>query len=323
MTALRILLGRPREKRVKVRPKPDYWQKIHDLAVRNERPFAKAFRETMEAAAGSMSVEQMTGYLELDRPELAIAMFNRDLVDAAYGQKLYPLVQTLMRKAAKLALPTVTQFGKQAPGDDDEAAVIRALLDLNNPEAIRAAATLGASEVTNIVAATQRALREIVTQAQTIGLSVPEQARRIAQELKKGVGLTAPQVKTLARLTAEWETAGVADLAGLKERMRKQMIRQRSLVIARNETMEAANAGVDSLWNAAMDEGFLPTTIEREWVTQPGLNAMNPCPICRPMDGQRRQMGEPFRSPYNNATALRAPIHVQCMCVLVLVNPTA
>jgi len=321
MTALRILLGRPREKRVKVRPKPDYWQKIHDLAVRNERPFAKAFRETMEAAAGSMSVEQMTGYLELDRPELAIQVFNRDLVDAAYGQKLYTLVQTLMRKAAKLALPTVTGFQKADPTEEE--LVIRALLDLNNPEAIRAASILGASEVTAITLATQRALREIVTQAQTTGLSVPEQARRIAQELKKGVGLTAPQVKTLARLTAEWETAGVADLAGLKERMRKQMIRQRSLVIARNETMEAANAGVNSLWNAAMDEGYLPTTVEREWVTQPGLNAMNPCPICRPMDGQRRQMGEPFRSPYNNATALRAPIHVQCMCVLVLGNPTA
>ena len=115
MTALRILLGRPREKRVKVRPKPDYWKKIHDLAVRNEGPFAKAFRETMEAAADRMSVDQMTAYLELDRPELAIAMFNRDLVDAAYGQKLYPVVQGLMLKAAKLALPTVAEFGKAAP----------------------------------------------------------------------------------------------------------------------------------------------------------------------------------------------------------------
>lgn len=317
---IRILTSRPRERRVKVRLKPDYWRKIHDLAVRNERPFAKAFRETMEAAAERMSIDQMTAYLELDRPELAIQMFNRDLVDAAYGEKLYPAVQALMRKAAKLALPTVTGFQKQDPTEEEW--VIRALLDLNNPEAIRAAATLGASEVTAITNATQRALREIVKQAQTTGLSVPEQARRIAEELKKGVGLTAPQVKTLARLTTEWEAAGAADIAGLKERMRKQMIRQRSLVIARNETMEAANAGVNSLWNAAMDEGYLPTTVEREWVTQPGLNAMNPCPICKPMDGQRRQMGVPFESPYNGWRGLRPGAHISCMCITVLVQPT-
>jgi hypothetical protein len=298
---------------------PDMWKRIHNLAVRNQKPFRDAFNRVMEAARDAMPLEVMIQYLEMDRPNLAIGLFNTSLVEAAYGRELMPLVEQLMRKAAKLALPSVTEFGKQ----EDTELVIQALLDLNNPEAIRAASILGATEVTAITAATQRALREIIRNAQASGVSVPNQARAIALELKKGIGLTAPQVKSLNKLTAEWEAAGLSagDIAGLQDRTRARMIRQRSLVIAQNETMEAANAGVNSLWDTAINEGLLPIQVIREWVTQPSLNEMNPCRICRPMDKQRRPMGEPFVSPYDGSTSLRPPHHIRCHCVLVLYQP--
>ena len=77
-------------------------------------------------------------------------------------------------------------------------------------------------------------------------------------------------------------------------------------------------AGALKLVPEAEREELLPKSTTYEWVTQPPLNEMNPCKICRPMDGQKRKRGELFRSPYNGATALRPPIHISGMCVKVI-----
>ena len=320
MRQVGILTKPPKPKPFKARPKPEFWQAVHRAAARQVPAFRRAFLKTIRAAARSVPTADLVGLLERNRPELAVDLFNRDRIEAAYGKELLPLIHTMMSRAARLALPSVMEFGKAAGGPAVGDLGIGGVLGMSSPEAIRAAALFAASEVTLITESTRAALREIVRNAQASGVTIPDQARAIARELKQSVGLTAPQIKSLERLTEGWTEAGLSQgrINTLRAETRLRMIGQRSIAIAHNETMEAANLGVEELWEEAIKDDLLPTTVIREWLTQPGLNSENPCEICRPMDGQRRPMGVAFTSPFNGATALRPGIHIRCMCIVVI-----
>jgi len=317
----------PKRKAFKARPKPAYWKAIHDGAFRRIPAFRRAFRATMREASDGVSMPMLVGLLERNRPDMAVDLFSRDLIEAAYGKRLLPLIKEGMESAAKTALPTVTEFGKAyttppstvTPGPT--LPNIAELLTMANPSAIQAAALLAAAEVTVITEGTKAALREIIRQAQETGIAIPDQAQRIARELKAVAnGITEPQAKTLGRLKAGWREAGLSEarIAELTAQTTERMINQRSLVIARNETMESASRGVEELWNNAVRQDLIPADVEREWLTQPGLDAQNPCPICRGMNGQKRPLGQYFVSPYNGARAKRPPIHVACLCIVVI-----
>ena len=319
---MRFLAKKPVPKlRFVPRPIPGVWAEVHRAAERKHAAMERAFRETMEEAATRLSVPKMTAALKRNDWRSAVGQFNRDLWRSAYEEQVLPLEYEIMAAGARAALPTIPGFVKAGPPGEGELTV-GGFFDLSNPAAVKAAALNAAELVTNITMATQAALREVIRQAQLDGLSVSRQAREIARRLKQGVGLTRPQVIALSNLRRSWEVSGMSDagMARLGREARTRMIGQRSLVIARHETNLAANTGVDELWRSAVEEGHLKKGVMREWLAQPPLNEMNPCKICRPMDGQKRKLGEPFRSPYNGQTPLRPPMHITCMCVAVLVD---
>lgn len=335
-----IMAKAPRKRQVRFVPDPvpGFWADVHLAAQAYHAPMQRAFVATFEEARGALPVDKLAGLLATGHLTAALALFEGGLVKAAYERRVLPLEYTIMAAGARAAVQTVPgaellkkqgmmdwgpfvhQAQAQAPPPTFS---ITSWFDLTNPEAIRAAAANAAVMVTRVTRGTMLALRAIVEEAQRQGISIPEQARRIARQLNNAVGLTAPQARTLARLEAGWREAGLGEtkIGQMLKQQRGRMIKQRSLVIARHETMEAASAGVDELWGAAEKEGLLPKGVERKWLTQPSLNENNPCKICRPMNGQRKKRGEYFVSPYNGARALRNPIHVQCLPGDTLVSP--
>ena len=325
-----VLLAKAPKKRVRfvARPIPGFWTDVHLAAERFHAPMAAAFRKAMEQAARGMSEDKLTALLRAGHVGEAVKLFDKPMVQAAYEELVLPLEYEIMAAAARAAVPTVpggqefVPTAKQAK-PPDKSFRVTAWFDLTNPEAIKVAALLAADAVTVVTKNTQLALREVVRQAQLQGWGIREQSRLIAQELKRAAahGLTKPQTATLGRLQETWRDSGLSEgrIKELSTDARVRMRNQRARVIARHETLEASNAGVDELWRQAEEQRLLPKGVLREWVTQMPLDERNPCKICRPMDGQKRKRGEAFVSPYNGASTLRPGIHVQCVCILTLV----
>lgn len=81
--------------------------------------------------------------------------------------------------------------------------------------------------------------------------------------------------------------------------------------------MYAANAGQEALWRQASSQGLLEQDgWQRQWLTARDEHV---CPICVPMNGQRRDFEQPFRGG-NGTMVLFPPIHPACRCTLVLVS---
>ena len=129
--------------------------------------------------------------------------------------------------------------------------------------------------------------------------------RPLAVLIGQVVGLHSKQAKALAlyvaslaatpKLTQQQQEARAAKLAA-------RLRRQRALTIARTETMRAANMGQQLLWKQAQAQGLIdPTRVVREWIV---TRDDRTCPICRPMDGKRVGLDQPWRTLDGKTTTL-------------------
>ena len=96
----------------------------------------------------------------------------------------------------------------------------------------------------------------------------------------------------------------------------KALERQRSLKIARTETLNASNGGQQTLWLEAKDAGYLdPDKTTREWlVTDDDRLDTN---ICEPMDGQERGLDESFTTG-DGRSVDHPSAHPECRCSMRL-----
>lgn len=79
----------------------------------------------------------------------------------------------------------------------------------------------------------------------------------------------------------------------------------RAEVIARTESMMAANQGQREAWAQATDEGLLPADAQREWIATSGA-----CPECDDLDGEVVGLDE----EYPNDGGDGPPLHPNCRC---------
>lgn len=87
----------------------------------------------------------------------------------------------------------------------------------------------------------------------------------------------------------------------------------RADLIARTETMTAANAGQQELWDQAVDDGLLTGNEEQEWIVTPDDRL---CPICSAMEGVNVPLGDLFDVDGDQIEA--PPAHPRCRCVVAL-----
>jgi hypothetical protein len=83
----------------------------------------------------------------------------------------------------------------------------------------------------------------------------------------------------------------------------------RAELIARTETMSAANAGQREAWDQAVDKGFLSGDEKQVWIVTPDDTL---CPICESMDGQKETLGDPFDVDGQEIDG--PPAHPNCRC---------
>jgi len=88
----------------------------------------------------------------------------------------------------------------------------------------------------------------------------------------------------------------------------------RAEVIARTESIQAANQGQLEAWNQALEDGLIGKHAKKVWVTTPDDKL---CPICEALDGEEVGLDEEFDVEGEGVEA--PPAHPNCRCVVALV----
>ena len=238
------------------------------------------------------------------------AAFERALWEAGAD-----VVRSMMARGARRAARALgARLVVAKKGPEPPASTIGLRFDLVNERAVAHAAQRAGALVRQVSASTRAAIRGVIERSMAGEVAPLERVRRI----RSVVGLTERQAAAVERfrdaLVAEGQEG--ERLERLVAQHHARAVKERARLIARQEVNMAANAGQSALWDEAERDGFIDRSRTfRRWITQPAQYA---CPICRPMDGQLRRLGELFESPYDGSQTEGPPKHVACLCVLGL-----
>jgi SPP1 gp7 family putative phage head morphogenesis protein len=193
---------------------------------------------------------------------------------------------------------------------DAGSAVMEARLDVINPLAEAAARQHAARLVTGVSRESQRAISDTVARA-VAGRLNPDQA---AGEIRQVIGLNRRQASSLVSyrrgLIEAGRSPGMVDR--LSERQYKRLLRERSVTIARTETMRSAVSGSEAIWIEQTARGVIPRTAVKQWSV---VADDRTCHVCRPLDGIIAPVGGTFVE----AGVDNPPLHPRCRCVCALV----
>lgn len=160
-----------------------------------------------------------------------------------------------------------------------------------------------------IIERQQANVRLILFRAFAQGLRGPAILRQIEEE----VGLLEREQKAVERRFQTTIEAGVPREIAERQRERyaKRLLRKRAARISRTETIDAQAQGRNDAWQLAREEGLMPDQTLREWVA--AMPSDRTCPICKQLDGQKVELGEPYDSAVLGTAVQRPPAHPQCL----------
>lgn len=192
-------------------------------------------------------------------------------------------------------------------------------LTMTSRRVLDAAEQLGAELIVGVRRETKVAVRRIIKDAWRDGTS----PRDTAILIRDVIGLD--QRRAIALANYRKATAGKPNAGALGDKYAKRLLRNRATVIARTETMKAANTGRQLAWKEMQAQGQLAPGFVQEWYTTPDDRL---CPVCAPMAGQQVTLGNDFvsrergvlpseRVAYSGGVTEQPPLHPQCRCVLV------
>jgi hypothetical protein len=174
---------------------------------------------------------------------------------------------------------------------------------------VKAARETAAQFVTGVTEETRAAVRAIVVESFTQGVSPRDTAARI----REVVGLTARQSRAVLQHRSTLLREGASRSAAGKSARRyaERLIGKRATTIARTEIMRASNAGQRASWSAAVADGHLSARSRKLWIVAPDDRL---CPYCEPMDGVAVGLDLKFDTGLGQVDG--PPLHPNCRCTL-------
>ena len=281
---------------------------------------------------------------------------ERLLLAARRGLKV-PNLETLIAAGNLDQAMAAVAATKIPPADLDAISDLIAAITLTvaRPESVALNVSFNEVNIRTIRWAKQNVARNIVG---VTSANVTIIRDTIIQSLEAGVGprVTAAHIQDLIGLTPGHEKAvnrlyfksledgvSVTHARRIAARKSKKLIRWRANMIARSESITAANMGQQLTWETALDQGLLPQGTRKVWMAT-GDNRT--CPICAVLDGTvsddgtvgieigssfvvNRQAtkfvrsGSKFRvsasKPLKNASTVKTPkAHFMCRCAMRL-----
>lgn len=296
------------------------WKAVHRTADRAQPSLARLLASDLTTIGRDVPTQHVVMLLRQRNPE---GLFDR-LPFATVLRHLEEVTTEFFRRlvlsGVRATLPVLgQQLGERVYLQKQQAFALN--FDLVNALAVRHAQQMAASMVTSIGIETRMAIRELVVRSQFGEFDVRELARQVRQL----VGPTQRQMRVLLSLRADLLAAG-EPARTVREEVRRawrRAVRQRATMIARTETIKAANRGVQATWEVAIQEGFLPREARRVWIATEDDRT---CPYCSKMDGQVVAIDQLFVSPTVETSrglrqlpaTLTPPVHVLCRCAISL-----
>ena len=319
MTTVPYVLQRLRKQPRFVDDAPQFveWQAIHQAADSNLSPFRRAFLAYVKNLRASLDM----GALARTDPDLMVGKIPFPQLRESFDNAITPVVEKTLMAGAAASAPF---FERQIRHEIQVRKQFGFSFTASNPHAVRFARLHAGDLITGLSIESQRAVRLLIARAVAGRASLSEVARRI----ERFIGLNTRQMTAVENARAAWTAQGIAsrEIERRARQLGDRFLQQRALDIARTETIWAANAGQQALWQAAIDEGVLPANTERRWIVTPDDRL---CPFCRSMAGQVMPMQSNFRGGTvariigagvrTSPNVLHPPLHPRCRCAVRLV----
>lgn len=270
---------------------PDHadWIASHRAAERNISSLATTIEDIWVSNVRSVKLSDLEKAIESgysNTINLLEDVFESIETDI-YEQVSTVLLSTLVT-SAKLTLKGAKSRGTflRSAGSSNRSLVdITLTFDVDNPRAIDWAALRSSQLIKEISPETRLAIQQLITSGIDSGIA----PRKLAQQIRQIVGLRSDQLQAVNNLVSRLSRAkpGYIVQAGNKsitipksgasqsfidkhlssyaERLRKQ----RAVLIARTETLNAANQGQRELWKQASEAGQISPNQLRVWIVTP------------------------------------------------------
>lgn len=309
---------------------------ILDVADRLAGRVRRAYLNAVQVAAASLSLKDIASALQRGDTNAITAMIAQALAGALKGAGLTagtPSMQDALQavyaaaaKAAVAELPSTVSVGLS--------------FNLMNPEAVRFLEAYSMDLIRQTTADVRAAINQVIMRGFQDGVTVADSAR----EIRSIIGLTARQEmqiqnyrnalsggsqdlrdalsralrdgrydRTLLRAINEEKALTQAQIDALTQRYRERMLNYRADMVARTETVRAANSGQRETWRQARQQGLLPDGVLREWEVSGDDRT---CDTCDGLDGETAALDEAFAGGYE-----APPAHPNCRCTTKLVFP--
>ncbi len=173
----------------------------------------------------------------------------------------------------------------------------------------RQAAKLITSEIPD---GTRAAVRELIASSIRDGVPPFDSARTI----RGMVGMNARQAAAAKNFRRNLIDSGLSmsRVDVLSDQFIEKKIRERSMMIARTETIDSLAAGVQESWEQAQAEGLLDEGVMKEVILGP-----DPCPICL---GIQAVGPVPVNKPFPGGK-MSPTFHPNCVCAMGIVEVSA
>jgi SPP1 gp7 family putative phage head morphogenesis protein len=273
---------------------------IYVIADRLAPALRKAFLAAIEEVRAHTTFAVLTAAIATGDITTILAAVQVARLSTALAAAV-AVIETIVTEAAAHALTEVTELA------------VRASFTIVNPLAAEAARIQGARLVRVVTTETRQAIRALTVRAVTEGIA----PRELAALIKPSIGLTVRQTQAVLNARAEWSASGLAGDALMKkvDAYEATLLKQRAVMIARTETIDAATAGQLAAWREAAHTGLLrPTETRRVWSAASDARV---CPICAALDEQEVAFDDPFVTE-DGTERMAPPIHPSCRCSVAL-----
>lgn len=289
---------------------------IEAIADRLAPKWAAAFRQAIAEVKGYISLSDLAGALSRGEDVTAILdELPRFLRPAS------TIIETVITEAEALSLQGFRPKLTVKPG----------AFTLVNELAVEWARKRSASLVRAIGVTQRDTIRQLVAQATQQGGHPYETAKLI----KETIGLDprlAGAVRNYQRGLAE-QGMPADEIARKVSAYTDRLLRYRARMIARTETLSAANRGQQLAWWNAVQNGWLdPNQWNRIWLAGPEKNIpikgvkrgspkkfrRVPCAVCEAMDRQTVALFEPWTLPSGRVIETPTDSHPHCRCTEAL-----
>lgn len=269
---------------------PEDLAALHARQEQAEPPVERSFRSWIRRIRAALTV---TAVEEAIRTGVAQAVQAAITIAGPLGFRLRSFAEQEGRHAVAEA---VAEVGERA-------LAFGLSFDIIDPRFEIAVEEAGARAIREVTQETRDAVSELVARAYRNGWN----PYTFAPQISRMVGLTRRQSAAAGSYYAGLLEDGEdpARAAVLARRYSDRLLKQRGRLVARTETMKAANLAREAGFRQAGEAGlFDPSRAVLEWMA--GHDA-RVCPECEALDGEQRPLAEGF--------AEGPPAHPACRCV--------